>query len=102
MRYAYSFHSPFPCSDRDFYLEQIIKRDYPSPGQISLYVRSIPDAEEYPVSSSKVRATMIILGMVFTPRFDEKTLEAYTEVFMVNCCDINGLVPKWILNLSIR
>lgn len=43
---------------------------------------------------------MILLGMVMTPKFHEKTLEPYTEIFMVNCCDINGLVPKWIVNAS--
>ncbi len=29
MRYTYTFPSPFPCTHRDFYLEQFVKHDYP-------------------------------------------------------------------------
>ena len=67
-----------------------------------MHVQSLPDCAEYPPLTSKVRATFLILGMVLTPRIDPVSKEEYTDVFMLNCCDINGLVPKWIVNASGR
>lgn len=77
-------------------------RDYPDKGQITMHVKSLPDCEEYPPLVNKVRATFVILSMVMTPRVDPITKVQYTDFFMLNCCDINGLVPKWIVNASSR
>jgi len=50
MRCSYSIHAPFPVSDRDFYLEQLIRRDFPQPGMITLSVKSLPlNDDEYPI-----------------------------------------------------
>lgn len=69
-----------------------------------MHVKSIPEDEneEYPPLPHKVRATFVILSMVMTPRVDLVTKQAYTDFFMINCCDINGLVPKWIVNASSK
>ena len=49
LRYAYSIHAPFPLYDRDFYLEQLIRRDYPEPGMITMHIKSLPPNDiEYP------------------------------------------------------
>jgi hypothetical protein len=77
-------------------------RDYPEPGQITMHVKSLPENKEYPPLANKVRATFIILSMVMTPKVDPVTKVQYTDFFMLNCCDINGLVPKWIVNASSR
>jgi len=38
--------------------------------------------------------------MVLKPIIDEETGLQYTEMFMTNWCDINGLVPKWLVNVA--
>jgi hypothetical protein len=58
MRYSYSFPSPFPCTHRDFHLEQIVKRDYPEKGLVTLAVHSMPLSEECPLDPKKVRGTL--------------------------------------------
>ena len=73
IRMSYSIHAPFPVTDRDFYLEQLIRRDYPSKGQITMHVRSLPDCKEYPPLPNKVRGSFIVMGMILTPRDDSTT-----------------------------
>ena len=36
--------------------------------------------------------------MILQGYIDPVTNLEYTEVFMTNMCDINGLVPKWLVN----
>ena len=69
---------------------------------ITMHVKSLPDNEEYPKISTRIRGCMNILGMVMTPKVDPVTKVPYTDIFMVNCCDINGTVPKWIVNVTSR
>lgn len=45
-----------------------------------------------------MRANLIIIGFVFKPRFDEVLGHEVTELFFVNCLDIMGSVPKWMMN----
>lgn len=40
--------------------------------------------------------------MVFKPFTDPKTGHEHTDIFMTNFCDINGLVPKWIVNAASK
>jgi len=43
-----------------------------------------------------------IIGFIMTPKIDEKTGEEICDVFMVNSVDINGLVPKWLINMNSK
>ena len=51
-----------------------------------------------PETAKRVRAKLIIIGFVFKARFDRKLQREVTEVFFVNCLDIMGSVPKWMIN----
>ena len=57
-RIAYTFGSPWPANDRDFYLRQLIRRDFPEPGSISVYTESLPDSDEYPIQKKRVRGKL--------------------------------------------
>lgn len=98
MRYAYSFKSPFPVSHRDFYLQQLVRWDFPEKGMMTLAAHSLPDCDEYPAGQGgKVRGQLTI-SMIFKPAVDPKTNKECVDVMMTNLCDINGLVPKWLVN----
>ena len=45
-RIYYAFRSPPTVADRDFYLEEHIRRDFPEPGMFTLFVQSLPPNEE--------------------------------------------------------
>ena len=97
----YAIKSPFGVSDRDFVLAQYIRKDYPEPGQISLHVASIPtDTSGKPLVKGRVRAEIKIVGYIITPLNDLVTGEEVCDCFMVSSVDINGLVPKWIVNMA--
>lgn len=68
---------------------------------VTLAVHSLPLNDEYPVQRNKVRGELTI-SMVFKPVVDPNTKEEHTEIFMTNMCDINGLVPKWIVNAAAK
>jgi len=57
-RMAMTFKSPAPLitSDRDFYLQELTRHDFPQKGDISIYTKSLPDHPEYPVNPYRVRA----------------------------------------------
>lgn len=99
-RIYYNFISPFKgvISDRDFYLLQLIRRDYPEKGDIFIFLKSLPSHSECPEIREKVRAKMHIVGFVYHPVVDKASGERWTEVFMVSCIDIKGDVPKFIIN----
>ena len=88
---------PLITSDRDFYIIQLIRKDFPEKGDISIFSKSLPPHPEYPVQSGRVRALMHIVGFVYRPTTDEKGNDA-TEVFMVNSVDIGGWVPTALVN----
>jgi len=53
-RVSYCFRSPVAgMSDRDFYLQQLIKYDYPTPGAVSMHVSSLPPNDECPVNPNR-------------------------------------------------
>ena len=65
----------------------------------TLFVKSLPaNYEEMPQQPKRVRANLIIIGFVFKARFDAELGQEVTEVFFVNCLDIMGSVPKWMMN----
>ena len=72
-RIYYAFRSPPTVADRDFYLEEHMRRDFPEPGMFTLFVQSLPpNEEEMPETVKRVRAKLIIIGFVFKARFDSK------------------------------
>ena len=99
-RIYYNFKSPCKgvIADRDFYLVQLIRRDYPQKGDIAIFTKSLPSHSECPEIRGKVRAQTHIVAFVYHPVVDEASGEQWTEVFMVSCIDIKGDVPKFILN----
>jgi len=46
-RVSYCFKSPAPpVADRDFYLQQLVRWDCPTPGTVAMHVSSLPADEE--------------------------------------------------------
>lgn len=43
-----------------------------------------------------------MIAMVLVPNIDFETKVEKTVVFMTNMTDINGLIPKWIVNATSR
>ena len=41
---------------------------------------------------------MIMIAFVFFKRFDSELNQEVTDVFHINCLDIMGDVPKWLVN----
>lgn len=101
-RLSYAFKSPGPVSDRDFYLQQLFKRDFPEPTFDTLHVTSIVNDAEMPPIKNRVRASMIIIAFIFSERADPKTGLLVCDITMVNSCDINGYVPKWMVNMASK
>ena len=44
---------------------------------------------------------MKIIGFIMKPIIDPKGNVRH-EIFMTNCLDINGLVPKWLINATSK
>ena len=66
---------------------------------VTLFVKSLPHDEiKMPEQPKRVRANLIIIGFVFKARFDETLGQEVTELFFVNCLDIMGSCPKWMVN----
>lgn len=78
-----------------------MKRDFPEPGMVTLSVVTLPATKECPLIDNKVRATLSV-SMVLKEIVDETSKKVHTEVFMTNMCDINGFVPKWIVNAGSK
>ena len=98
MRLSYRFLSPASLitSDRDFYVMQLIRRDYPQKGDVSIYTKSLPDHPECPITKA-VRAQIFITSFIMRPKVDEAGKEV-TEFFMVTQVDVGGWIPHAIVN----
>ena len=57
-RLSFTYLSPASLivSDRDFYVQELIRYDFPVKGAVCLYMRNIPETDEYPLDPYKVRA----------------------------------------------
>ena len=104
-RFTFTFKSPFPilAADREFYINEVVRRNWPKQGDITLVSKSLPEHKELPLDYSnlfKVRANLIYNGIIMRPLIDEKTGDVHTELFMVLSVDIGGWVPPFIANLS--
>ena len=100
----YCYRSPrvafIGLDDRDFLLSQQVWWDFPEPGMYTSYMRSVEDAR-FPPVKGKVRATCHIMILVCRPSVSEDGQTA-TDMMLCTNIDINGLVPKWIVNLGAR
>ena len=99
-RFTFTFKSPAPlvAYDREFYIQELTRRDFPQKGDIAMFAKSLPQHKELPLDSYKVRANMVISGIIYRPKLDEKTGEEHTEVFLVTSVDIGGWVPAFFVN----
>ena len=100
----YCYRSPkigfLGITDRDFLLSQEVWWDFPEPGMYTTYMRSVGD-ERFPVLKNKVRATCHVMCLVCKPTVNEKG-EVATEAMLCTNIDINGLIPKFAVNLGAR
>ena len=72
-RFTFTFKSPAPLmvSDREFYIQELTRKDWPQPGDIAMIAKSLPEHKELPIDGSKVRANMVISGFIYRPKIDE-------------------------------
>ena len=96
----YVYKSPFGVADRDFLQVQKVWHDFPEPGMVTLFYKSIDD-ERFPVMKNRVRATCHIMALCCSPAKDESGKDILNCMLVTNI-DINGLVPKWIVNFAAR
>jgi hypothetical protein len=96
-RIGFNFKSPLKgvVDDRDFYLQQIVRKNFPSKGDFAIIQKSLPGHAESPHVRGRVRAHAHIISLLF--RMDQSD-QNRCEVFMVSCIDIKGNIPKFILN----
>jgi len=98
----YVYRSPMGVSHREFLLVQKQWNDFPEPGMWTLYMKSIED-ERWPTAlKGRVRATCHIMVVVIKPAGKDAEGNELTNVMLLVNTDINGLVPKWIVNLVAR
>lgn len=71
--------------------------DWPEPGKWTLFMKTVEDPN-VKVASGKVRATAHIMCLVV-----EKTADPqFCKAMLCSNIDINGLVPKAIVNIASR
>ena len=104
MKTYYCYRSPkvgfLGITDRDFLMSQEVWWDFPEPGMYTSYMKSVDDAR-FPPVKGKVRATCHIMALVCKPGTDENGKDV-THMMLVTNVDINGLIPKWVVNLGAR
>ncbi len=67
----------------------------------TLFMKTIED-ERFPVFKGRVRATCHIMVLVCKPAGKDSQGRDITEAMLCSNIDINGLVPKWIVNIVSR
>ena len=75
-----------------------MRKDFPEKGSISIHATSLKNDEEMPEQEGKVRAHAYIMGFIFKPVIDEATGEEHCDVFTANSIDVNGYIPKFLVN----
>ena len=96
----YVYRSPFGVTDRDFLQFQKVWFDFPEKDMMTVFFKSIVD-ERFPEMKHRVRATCFIMALVCQPGKDEQGNDI-SNCMLVTNIDINGLVPKWIVNIAAR
>ena len=89
---------PATVSDRDFYLYNCLRRNWPEQGTHTMYGCSIPPDEKAPLHKKRVRAFQHIISCVWKEAVDPKTGKECCEMFQIQQLDLNGSIPKWITN----
>ena len=67
-----------------------------------MHVASLPINDEKPLTRGRIRATIKVVAYIITPVNDLVTGDEVCDCFMLSSVDINGLVPKWIVNLASK
>jgi len=62
--------------------------------------KSVKDPR-FPSIKNRVRATCHIMALVIKPDKDESGKDV-SHLMLVTNIDINGMVPKWIVNIAAR
>ena len=100
---GYTFKSPVMIiADRDFYLHQFVRWDYPTKGSVSIFCVSLPPADECPEVPKKQRSHVYLLGFIITPHVDPTSGEEHCTMFVCNNIDPCGLIPKWAVNFGAK
>jgi len=81
-------------------MSQEVWWDFPEPGMYTSYMKSLEDPR-FPPMKNRVRGTCHIMALVCKPDKDENN-EDITHCMLLTNMDINGLVPKWIVNFGAR
>lgn len=104
MKVYYVFKSPrvgfIGVLDRDFLMQQDIHWDFPEKGMFTAIFKSVED-DRIPPMKGRVRATCHIMAMCCKPDTDSEGNDI-THCMLVTNVDINGLVPKWIVNIGAK
>jgi hypothetical protein len=105
-RLSFTFPSPAPIlvSDRELYLVEMVRKDWPVPGAICYYAESLPDdAEEYPLQDGKVRAKFFLMTILYPKEVKEGAtgIESLGEVeyITINSTDPGGWLPPTVVNM---
>jgi hypothetical protein len=102
MKTYYSYYSPrfVGITDRDFLMHQDAWWDFPEPGMFTSYMKSVEDPR-FPQLKNRIRATIHIMALVCKPDKNAQG-EDITHCMLVTNIDINGTVPKWIVNFGAK
>lgn len=101
-RISYTFDSPYPVYDRDFYLQQLVRKDYPIKGWTMICIETLPlFEEEMPLNPGRIRGEIKILGIIVMDQYKEGE-EPLCEILNTSLIDIHGAIPKWMYNLAQR
>lgn len=98
----YIYRSPIGMGHREFELIQVVWKDFPEPGMFTVYMRSVDEKDsKFATNPGNVRATCHIMTLVVKPQ-KYPNGEDYVSCMFCTNIDINGLVPKWIVNIAAR
>ena len=93
----YVHRSPTPLfSHRDFVLEQKLYWDFPEPEMLTCCIHSIKD-DRLPERKGRVRADCHNMTLVLRPDKNFNGTDI-THAMLIFCIDINGMVPKRLVN----
>ena len=104
-RFTFTYASPLPLivADREFYIYEVIHYNFPQPGDISIYAKSLPDHQEFPIDSDnffKVRGDLINNTVRLKALKDDKTGKVTSELTMITSVSANGWIPDFFANMG--
>ena len=90
----YMVKTPIGVSNRDFLQQRKVKKDFPSPGTITMHFKSVVDDARCPEKPKTIRAETIISGYIIAPQ----GCGGGTELTVVSQNDIKGVIPLTLVN----